>query len=203
MCSGLFRWLMVGLLAGSMLLLGTNQALAQGAPGGGWGGYGGGTMGGAPATAAGQPRGCGRGPGAQNVAASAIADLPRIVIGIYDDQFLPAQISVQPGTVVVWRNFGSQPHTTTSGDRWDSGVLSPNDSCSAWFVTPGTYEYLSTVTADGGRLAGSITVEGPPIGGGTAGMTMPGPPGLRPGTGPMPVMPGTGPLAPGPGGLGY
>jgi plastocyanin len=129
----------------------------------------------------------------QNAPASAIAELPRIVIGISDDQFLPAQISVQPGTLVVWRNFGSQPHTTTAEGRWDSGVLSPGQRCVAWFVTPGTYEYRSTVTADGGRLAGSITVEGPPIGGGTAGMTMPGQPGVRP---------GSGPLAPGPGGLG-
>jgi plastocyanin len=134
------------------------------------------------------PMGCGQGPGEQNVPGSAIAGLPRIVIGIHDEQFLPAQISVQPGTVVVWRNFGSQPHTTTSWSRWESQVMFPGDRCAAWFVTPGTYEYLSIVAADGGRLRGSITVEGPPVGGGAAETPMPG----QPGTGPGPLMPGVG-----------
>jgi plastocyanin len=194
MHSGWFRWLIGGMLAGSTLLLGVSQALAQGGPSGGWGGYGGGgtMLGGAGATTSGVPPGCGRGPGAQNVAASAIAELPRIVIGIYDDRFQPAQISVQPGTLVVWRNFGSQPHTTTSWGRWESRPMSSGESCSAWFVTPGTYDYLSIVAADGGRLTGSITVEGPPIGSGPAGMTTPGQPGTMPGTGTTPMTPGTG-----------
>ena len=203
MRDGRFRWLIVGVLTGSMLLLEASPALAQGGPGGGWDGFGGGgmLMGGARATTGTVPMGCGRGPGAQNVPGSAIAGLPRIVIGIYDDHFLPAQISVEPGTVVVWRNFGSQPHTTTSWGRWESPIMFPGDRCAAWFVTSGTYDYLSIVAADGGRLMGSITVERPPVGGGPAGGPMPGQPGMMPGMGPMPMMPGTGtmPMMPGAG----
>jgi hypothetical protein len=161
MYAGLLRWLMGGVLVSSALLLGTRDALAQGGPGG-------------------VPGGCGRGSGQQNVPAWALARLPRIVIGIYDDQFLPAQISVQPGTIVIWRNFGSQPHTTTSWGHWGSRVMFPGDRCATWFVTAGTYDYLSIVAADGGRLTGSITVEGPPIGGGTAGG------GIRPSVAPIP-----------------
>src|SRR5262249_5198376 len=107
MHSGWFRWLFGGMLVGSSLLLGVSQALAHGGPSGGLGGYGGGMMqGGAGATTSGVPPGCGRGPGGQNVQASAIAELPSILIGIYDDRFQPVQISVQPGTLVIWRNFG-------------------------------------------------------------------------------------------------
>jgi|SRR5687768_14293041 plastocyanin len=135
------------------------------------------------------PRGCGRGPDPQNVRASAISELPRVTIGIHDGFFLPAEISVAPGTVVVWRNMGSNPHTTTAWNRWDSGVMRPGDACMAWFVTPGSYDYLSIVAADGGTMTGTVTVEGTPIGGGSAGMGT--------GAGTMPMMPGMGTMGAG------
>ncbi len=139
-------------------------------------------------------RGCGG--GQQNVAAPAISELPRVNVSIYDGFFLPAEISVAPGTVVVWRNMGSQPHTTTAWGRWDSGILGAGDACAAWFVTPGSYAYLSIVAADGGVLQGTVTVEGAPIGGGAPAMApMPGvgPGGMMPGMGPGGMMPGMGP----------
>jgi plastocyanin len=101
-------------------------------------------------------RGCGG--GQQNVVAPAIAELPRVQISIYDGFFLPAEVTVARGSVVVWRNMGSNPHTTTAWNRWDSGVLRPGENCEAWFVTPGTYSYLSIVAADGGTMTGTITV---------------------------------------------
>jgi plastocyanin len=129
-------------------------------------------------------RGCGG--GQQSVRASAISELPRVTVGIYDGFFLPAEISVAPGTIVVWRNMGSNPHTTTAWNRWDSGVLRAGEACMAWFVTPGSYDYLSIVAADGGTMTGNVTVEGTPIGSGTSGMS------VGTGTGTMPVMPGMG-----------
>ena len=101
-------------------------------------------------------RGCGS--GQQNILAPAIAELPRVQISIYDGFFLPAEVTVPRGSVVVWTNRGSNPHTTTAWNRWDSGILRPGESCEAWFVSPGTYSYLSIVAADGDAMAGTITV---------------------------------------------
>ena len=109
-------------------------------------------------------RGCGG--GQQSVPASAIAELPRVTVSIYDGFFLPAEVTVPRGTIVAWTNRGSQSHTTTSWDRWDSGILRPGESCMAWFVTPGTYQYLSIVAADGGLMTGSVTVDTSAIGSG-------------------------------------
>jgi plastocyanin len=108
--------------------------------------------------------GCGA--GQQSVSPRAIAGLPRVTIGIYDGFYLPNEVTVRPGTVVVWENRGSTPHSTTAWDHWDSGVLRPGGSCAAWFVTPGTYSYLSIVATDGGTMTGTVTVAGAPIGAG-------------------------------------
>jgi plastocyanin len=103
-------------------------------------------------------RGCGS--GQQSVPAGAISELPSVTIGIYDGFFLPAEITVPAGTRVVWVNNGDRPHTTTAWDRWDSGVLMPGQRCEAWFVTPGSYDYLSIVAADGGTMRGTVAVQG-------------------------------------------
>ncbi|HEY7062129.1 MAG TPA: cupredoxin domain-containing protein [Chloroflexota bacterium] len=101
-------------------------------------------------------RGCGS--GQQSVPAAAIADLPRVQVSIYDGFFLPAEVTVPRGAIVVWTNHGSSVHTATAGDRWDSGSLRPGESCEAWFVSPGTYNYVSSVAADSGAMTGTITV---------------------------------------------
>jgi hypothetical protein len=116
-------------------------------------------------------RGCGT--GQQNVPPLAIAELPRVTIGILDGYFLPSEVTVAPGTVVVWVNQGGLPHTTTAWNRWDSGALRPGEACAAWFVTPGTYPYLSIVAADQGMMIGTVSVEGAPVGSG-AGSPAPG-----------------------------
>jgi plastocyanin len=118
------------------------------------------------------PRGCGR--GQQSVAAAAIAELPRVTVRIYDGFFNPSMAAVRPGTLVVFRNLGSQPHTATAWDRFDSGILWPGESCAAWFVSPGSYEYLSIVAADGGQMVGTVSVGGDPSESGT-GMIHEGP----------------------------
>jgi plastocyanin len=107
-------------------------------------------------------RGCGS--GQQSVAAPAIAELPRVEVGIYDGFFLPAEVTIPRGSIVVWTNHGTSAHTTTAWDRWDSGVLRPGESCEAWFVTPGTYSYLSIAAADGGVMTGSVSVDAAAIG---------------------------------------
>jgi len=175
------------ILALALALPASTPALAQGPMGPGAGSMmGAGTMG-RPAI-----RGCGS--SRPTVAASGIADLPRVTINIYDGFYDPVDVSVVPGTVVVWVNRGTQPHSTTSWDYW-SEVLSPGESCVAWFVTPGVYPYLSIVSADGGALMGSVTVAGTPIPSGPA-ITSTGSTSMGSGTGPA-MGPGMGPTAPG------
>jgi plastocyanin len=150
-----FASLLIALVVGLGLMPGLPAAAPALADGmGGWGMMGpmGSMMG------SGRLRGCGS--GQQSVRASAIAGLPSVTIGIRDGRFLPDQVTVPAGTRVVWVNQGDRPHTTTAWDRWDSGVLMPGQSCEAWFVTPGSYDYLSIVAADGGTMRGTVTVQG-------------------------------------------
>jgi plastocyanin len=112
---------------------------------------------------------------------SPISQLPQVTVNIYDGTYSPSELSVRPGTIVVWANRGTTPHTATSWDFFNTGVLRPGDQCATWFVTPGTYPFLSIVTADGGALLGVLSVEGPPIGNGGG----PGGPAPSPGTRPM------------------
>ncbi|MBX5492823.1 MAG: cupredoxin domain-containing protein [Chloroflexi bacterium] len=109
------------------------------------------------------PRGCGS--PKPTVPAAAISELPRVTVEIYDGLFVPSELTVRPGTVVIFQNRGSQPHTATAWEFWDSGILWPGESCAIWTVTPGTYNFLSIVAADGGRMTGTLTVGGEPIGG--------------------------------------
>src|SRR5688500_4602362 len=45
-----------------------------------------------------------------------------VTIGLYDNYFQPATITIAPGTTVRWVNYGRHAHTVTSNDRsWDSG----------------------------------------------------------------------------------
>src|SRR5262245_7783371 len=86
-------------------------------------------MGGASGSMMTSMRGCGQ--GQQNVPASAIAELPKVNVNIYDGSFVPSDVTVPAGTIVVWTNQGSSPHTTTAWNRWDSGVLRPGQGCMA------------------------------------------------------------------------
>jgi plastocyanin len=117
-----------------------------------------GMMGGSRRGGGGPTPGCGR--GQQNVPARAIAELPDVTINIYDGFFLPDDVTVPAGTRVMWVNKGDRPHSATAWNLWDSGVLRPGESCQAWFVTPGSYSYLSIVAADGGTMTGTVTVQG-------------------------------------------
>jgi len=65
-----------------------------------------------------------------------------VKVGLYDNYFEPANISVPAGTTVVWTNLGEHSHTITADkERWDSGMLGPGESSSCTFNLPGTYRY--------------------------------------------------------------
>jgi len=133
-------------------------ALAEGMDGWGTMAPAGGMLAPAGMGSGGRVRGCGG--GQQSVPAGAIADLPSVTVSIQDGFFVPDQLAVPAGTRIVWVNRGDRPHTTTAWNRWDSGVMMPGQSCEAWFVTPGSYDYLSIVAADGGTMQANVTVQG-------------------------------------------
>jgi plastocyanin len=65
-----------------------------------------------------------------------------VTIGVNDNSFEPATLTVAPGTTVRWINTGKHKHTITSSTgQWDSGDLEPDQVYSATFRYPGIYNY--------------------------------------------------------------
>lgn len=63
---------------------------------------------------------------------------------ITDQGYVPASLTVPPGTTVTWVNQGQKVHTATSDTQlFDSGGLSTSASFSYLFNDPGNYSYHS------------------------------------------------------------
>jgi plastocyanin len=61
--------------------------------------------------------------------------------------FVPASITIPPGTIVTWRNVkgNSEFHTSTSyEDVWNSPVLNPGERWSLTFTKLGRFRYHCT-----------------------------------------------------------
>jgi plastocyanin len=93
-----------------------------------------------------------------------------VTVGMEDNFFDKADITVKPGTMVTWVQRGQYGHTTTSYDGlWDSGLIEggTEGTYSYTFEEPGTYEYfckpheevgmVGTVTVSGGSATASAT----------------------------------------------
>jgi plastocyanin len=80
----------------------------------------------------------------------------RAVVTMYDNFFLPSEITVPVGTTVTWMNHGTETETTTSPGIWDSGPLRPHQHWSAVFAVKGTFDYVST--PHGSEMRGRINV---------------------------------------------
>src|SRR5262249_22147823 len=97
----------------------------------------------------------------------------RAVVTIYDNFFLPSEITVPVGTTVTWMNHGNVSHTTTSVGVWDSGRLGPHQHWSAVFAVKGTFDYVCTIHPN--EMRGKINVVDAPAMATTGGMAgMPG-----------------------------
>jgi plastocyanin len=67
-------------------------------------------------------------------------------VSIRDFFFNPSQITIVPGTTVVWVNEGNHPHTVTADDgSFDSGTLMPGQSFMATFQGRGTISYFCEI----------------------------------------------------------
>ncbi len=79
-----------------------------------------------------------------------------------DHYFLPASVTVQPGTTIVFMNQGSSVHSVVSA-LWNSGPMVPGQAFWRPFNVPGEYWFTDPMYADEG-MNGYITVqEGSPV----------------------------------------
>jgi len=79
-------------------------------------------------------------------------------VNIHDRTFDPAELNVAPGTTVTWTNGDTEAHTVTADNGlFDSGVLEPGQSYSAWLGGTGTVAYHCEIHPD---MTGSVVVGG-------------------------------------------
>ncbi|HEX3550657.1 MAG TPA: cupredoxin domain-containing protein [Candidatus Elarobacter sp.] len=70
----------------------------------------------------------------------------RSVIHIRDDAFVPATMTVAPGTTVTFVNDDDDAHTATADDAsWDSEGLNQGQKWTHAFAKAGKYTYHCTV----------------------------------------------------------
>jgi plastocyanin len=99
---------------------------------------------------------------------------PNATVSITPDRrFDPAQVSINVGETVLWRNTGRNPQTVTcdpiratdkshvalpaGADPFDSGVINANGSYSHRFDTAGSYTYFS-IPFESQNMTGQVTV---------------------------------------------
>lgn len=83
----------------------------------------------------------------------------RFEIEIVGFQFAPDDAVVAPGTLVVWTNLDSEPHSVISDGRLfpNSPTLETDDTYELVFDEPGTFRYLCGFHPS---MTATITVEG-------------------------------------------
>ena len=88
-------------------------------------------------------------------AGAALAD--DVTIPIQNFAFMPMDMTVAPGTTVVWKNLDGEPHTVASADGlFRSQALDQNDSFRFTFAKPGTYRYICSIHPN---MRAAITVK--------------------------------------------
>jgi plastocyanin len=90
-------------------------------------------------------------------------DSERVIIG---DSLRPAQLEIDPGTTVTWRNRDDERHRMRSKDgpvRFDSKNLEPGESFSFTFTVEGSYPYYDHRNRDDTAYFGMIVVGGEPL----------------------------------------
>ncbi len=74
------------------------------------------------------------------------AAIPAGQVSIQSFSFGPQTLTIPAGTTVTWTNSDSVTHTVTAMDgSFDSGNLTPGQSFSFTFTTPGTYSYHCSI----------------------------------------------------------
>ena len=75
-------------------------------------------------------------------------------VTVNDGGFSPASVSIGVGGLVTWTNTGTDTHNASSQGQaplpFDTGGVSPGQSASVGFNTPGTYHYTSATDCRNG-----------------------------------------------------
>jgi FtsP/CotA-like multicopper oxidase with cupredoxin domain len=81
-------------------------------------------------------------------------------IAMKDDRFDPKTITISAGTTVTWTNTGGDWHSVAAFDgSFESDQLSPGDSYSYTFTTPGEYSYICKHHGRQGMIGKIIVTE--------------------------------------------
>jgi plastocyanin len=71
-----------------------------------------------------------------------VAEDGTATVSMIEDEFLPPELVVAPGTEVTWRNDGEVPHTATAVDgSFDSGLVASGEVFTFRFEAEGTFDY--------------------------------------------------------------
>jgi len=85
-----------------------------------------------------------------------VNSVPNQVV-IENFSFVPATLTVKPGTKVTWVNRDDVPHTATDTDkRFNSKTLDTDDQFAFTFSEPGTYNYFCALHP---KMTGQIIVK--------------------------------------------
>lgn len=71
---------------------------------------------------------------------------PVVTVGMDHNTFIPAEITVAPGTTVTWVNNEAMPHTVVDQNKgFRSKMLAKEATFSFTFTTAGDYDYLCSI----------------------------------------------------------
>lgn len=96
--------------------------------------------------------------GAQKQAPAAAQKQPTRTVLIQGFKFKPANITIKPGTKVIWINKDTTQHTATANDgrSFDSGRLGPGQRFSHTFKRAGKKAYHCEIHPS---MKGSVTIK--------------------------------------------
>ena len=78
--------------------------------------------------------------------ATAAGPAPAVEVKIAKFAFEPKEITIAPGTKVVWTNHDETPHTVTSNDKsFASKGMDTDDKFEHTFTNEGDFTYICTV----------------------------------------------------------
>jgi plastocyanin len=80
------------------------------------------------------------------ISAAAATPAPSVDLNIAKFAFAPREITITPGTKIIWTNRDETPHTVTSKDKsFASKGLDTDDKFEHTFASEGDFSYICTV----------------------------------------------------------
>ena len=78
--------------------------------------------------------------------AEAALPMPTVDVNITKFAFAPQEITITPGTKIIWTNRDETPHTVTSNDKsFASKGLDTDDKFEHTFASEGDFSYICTL----------------------------------------------------------